>query len=248
VSQPYNPYAPPQAAVARPAGSTQPGQPQPWQIGEVLAFAWERFKDNWLVLTGAHLLYLLLTQAVTRGIIMIAVVLSWRASDAMVGAMFAGVLGSMVLGTFLLAGFQRICLEVARGGTPSLGVLFSGGDRFLPLLGAILLVAVLFMLGTVLLIVPGIIVALGLCLAQYYVIDANMGPVQALKASWAATQGHKGDLLLLGLTVIAIAVLGMLAFCVGYLAAMPFGYLALAIVYTRLSGTAPAGAAAGDAS
>jgi uncharacterized membrane protein len=253
VSQPYNPYAPPQSDNASPPGGPPPpGQPQSWEINEVLTLAWERFKENWVVLVAAQFIYLLITQAISQGIVWTMSgsapadpdATGLRHSGANLGVTAIATVASMIVGAFLNVGLQRIFLAVARGGSPSLGVLFGGGDRFIPLLGATLLVGLASALGLVLLIVPGIIVALALCFTQLYVIDSDRGPVEAMRASWDATQGHKGSLFLLGLASFGVMLLGALACCVGMIAAMPVCYVAMAIVYTRLSGTtaAPAGA------
>ncbi len=42
------------------------------------------------------------------------------------------------------------------------------------------------------LIIPFFIVAPRIALSPYFLIDKNMGPIEALKASWAITQGHAG--------------------------------------------------------
>ena len=76
----------------------------------------------------------------------------------------------------------------------------------------------------------------GLCLAQFFVADADMGPIDAMKASWAATNGHKGKLFLLGLLSIPVMLVGMVACCVGIFATASIVMVAFAIVFVRLSG------------
>lgn len=48
--------------------------------------------------------------------------------------------------------------------------------------------------GLILLIVPGIIIALRLSLSSYYLVDQNLSVMEAYKASWHATKGHLGKL------------------------------------------------------
>ena len=48
--------------------------------------------------------------------------------------------------------------------------------------------------GLILLIVPGIIFGLRLALAPYYLVDQNLGIMEAYKASWHGTKGHLGKL------------------------------------------------------
>jgi hypothetical protein len=57
---------------------------------------------------------------------------------------------------------------------------------------------------TLLLIIPGIIVATGLALTFVVVVDRNLDALAALNASWAATRGNR--LHLFGLIVIACVV------------------------------------------
>ncbi len=82
--------------------------------------------------------------------------------------------------------------------------------------------------------------ALGVQFASVYVIDANMGPFEALNASWRATRGHKWMLFLFILVCIGVALAGTVACCVGIFVASPLIYLAHAIIFTRISGRAPA--------
>ena len=50
-------------------------------------------------------------------------------------------------------------------------------------------------IGFVLLIVPGLIAMLGLILATPITVERRVGPVDALKMSWAMTNGHKRTIL-----------------------------------------------------
>ncbi len=239
MSQPYNPYAAPQTGSAGAASPPPYGQPQPWEPGEVLSLAWARFQENWLVLVLAYFIYMLVTQIVGQGPVWLWTIVSppeHPGPFAQLGVQGPSTLFATVVGAFLQVGFLRICLEVVRGGTPQIGALFAGGDRFLPLLGANILVGLVVGLGMLLLIVPGIIIALSLFPVQFYVVDAKMGPMEAMRASRAATKGHKGNLFGLSVAYVGIALLGLLACCVGIVAAVPLCYLASAIVYVRLSG------------
>jgi uncharacterized membrane protein len=241
MSEPYNPYAPPQADPL-PAPSPGPfGRPQPWSPGEVLSIAWARFKGSWPVAVFAFFLTEVLTQM--TGAVPTVFTSSGAIqpnSPAAGGLSLAFVALNLVVGSFLNVGLTRIFLQIARGETPAFGTLFSGADRLGPMLLSTILVGMVVGLGFVLLIVPGIVLALGLSLSQFYVVDADMGPMRAMKASWAATKGHKGDLLVLGLAAFGLILLGALMLLVGLLATMPIVYIALTVAYTRMSGIRPA--------
>ncbi|HEX7963365.1 MAG TPA: hypothetical protein VF466_02125 [Candidatus Saccharimonadales bacterium] len=70
--------------------------------------------------------------------------------------------------------------------------------------------------GIILLIVPGIIFALRLSMSPYFLIDKNMAPMDAYKASWNATKGHMGKLW--GLLGVALLMLLPVLTIVGILA------------------------------
>ena len=105
-------------------------------------------------------------------------------------------------------------------------------------LGAEILGAIIIFFGLLLLIVPGIIAALGLGMVPFTVIDRGAGPIDALKESWRITKGHKGQLALLGLALLGINLLGILALVVGLLVTVPVTWLTIAHVYRTLSAQA----------
>lgn len=156
--------------------------------------------------------------------------------------MLPGIMINTVLNIFITAFFQvgllKIFLQAARGQFCQFGELIQGGPRFLAMVGVLLLKQLIIMVGLILFIVPGVIAALGLALAEYYVVDQNMGPVQALKASWAATEGQKGKIFLYGILSVGVMILGLLACCVGIFAAGPTIQVGNALIYCALSGTA----------
>ncbi len=70
--------------------------------------------------------------------------------------------------------------------------LQTGGTFFVKFLLQSLLMGLIAIVSFLLLIVPAFIILPRLALAQYYLLDKNMGVVDSLKASWEATRGHVG--------------------------------------------------------
>lgn len=100
-----------------------------------------------------------------------------------------------------------------------------------------LLVALAVLLGLILLIIPGIIVALAFIFWNYLVVERGLTPIAALKESARITKGNRWKLFALGCACAAINLLGFLALLVGILVAAPVTALALVHVYRTLAGS-----------
>jgi uncharacterized membrane protein len=88
--------------------------------------------------------------------------------------------------------------------------------------------------GLFLLIIPGIFFALRLQYANYLIIDKNLGPIEAIKASWKMTKGNVWNLFFLGILLDLINILGLICLIVGLFITVPLSMLATAFVYRKL--------------
>lgn len=206
-----------------------------------MGLSWSRFKDHWLVLVLASFIVMVCGVLPGQGVGLLQRLGAIETSSVTAILLsVASILLAQVIGAFFQVGITRVWLQAARGETPELGTLFTGGDRFLPMLGLTILMSLIVVTGFALFIVPGVILGLGLFFSQYYVVDAEMGPIEAMKASWAVTKGQKGELFLLGFAGLGIVLLGLVMCCVGVIATAPIFWVATAIAYTRVSGRAAA--------
>lgn len=94
---------------------------------------------------------------------------------------------------------------------------------------------ILILLGTILLIIPGIYFATKYWFAGYIYVDKRTGVLESFKESAKLTQGIKRQLFLLGLLQILIQIGGLLALFVGLFIAIPINYLSDIYVYRKLS-------------
>ncbi len=233
----YDPYAPPQAQDPGPVVPSPLGGPsQPWTIGEVLATAFDRTRDQAVGVAVTYLVYLLLSTGFGFVIGVPIAVLHLPFEVAQIASQGL----SLVVTSFLQVGLCRIAVRVARGERIEIGTLFSGGSALLSMFGAMLLYLVVVTLGLVALVVPGIVLAAGLSLYPYFVAEHGLGPVAALEASWKATTGARGRLFLLELALVVVVGLSALVLCVGVLFGMGMLACANALVFLRMTGTDPA--------
>ncbi|HLK56712.1 MAG TPA: hypothetical protein VKU00_09115 [Chthonomonadaceae bacterium] len=155
--------------------------------------------------------------------------------SAMLGVLFLGysILALVILAlvSYFTAGMLRMAIRQVRGEPIGIGDLFSGGDAFLPVLGATLLVGLATGIGGMLLVIPGFIVAGLFFLTIPLIVDRKMGVIEAMTASWNALKSDWLMATLFAFVLPLIAGLGALACGFGMLFTMPLLYLGMAVVY-----------------
>jgi uncharacterized membrane protein len=149
----------------------------------------------------------------------------------------AGSAVTMVLSAYVLGGLVDVALKAVRGQPTQLRDAFAKGRLMVPMLLAMVVNAILVTIGMVLLIVPGVIVAIGLSMYAPLIVDQGLSGIDALKRSWEITKGHKMNLFLFGLVAIVLACAGVVACMVGaLLLSLPLSVVAWAWVYLRIKG------------
>ena len=142
--------------------------------------------------------------------------------------------------SFLLAGPLQLgmCiyfLNIVKQQTPSIENLLEGFKPLAKVLLAYLIITIGTVLGLLLLIIPGIILALGLSMTFYLLAEnPEFSVEEALKKSWELTDGYKGELFFLHLRFIPWYFLGLLFFVVGVFLVMPCHQLTLEHYYVHL--------------
>ncbi len=118
---------------------------------------------------------------------------------------------SFLVSTLLGGMLTVLLLKSAQGVKDSFGAALSvAGSKFLPYLAQSFIFTVITIVSFLAFVIPFFIVVPRLTLAQYFLFDKDMGPIESLKASWAATKGHVGKvwgLIGLGLLCALTAIL-----------------------------------------
>ncbi|MFA4989905.1 MAG: hypothetical protein WC576_03945 [Candidatus Omnitrophota bacterium] len=142
---------------------------------------------------------------------------------------------SFIASTIIAIGLIKISLKLYDNtDSPRLSGLFAVRGVFLKYLFASLLYSLAVFVGLLLLIVPGIIMWVRCQFFGYLIVDKKLGPIKALKESFAMTRGNGGNLFLLGILLTVIFLLGILALLVGLFAAFPITIMAEVFVYRFL--------------
>jgi uncharacterized membrane protein len=180
-------------------------------IGETLKLGWETFTKNAVPLIVGTLLM------------------------ALVGGLSFGIcLGPM------LVGYNKMCLRAARGEQVAVGDVFQGFQQFLPAFVLMLVAGIAIMLGFLLLIIPGFIVAFLFFWAPWIMAEnPELGAIDCLKASVELSRRDIGaSAIFILVNVIVNAAGGVVPF--GSLVTGPIAAAMAAHGVDRVRGTAPA--------
>lgn len=140
---------------------------------------------------------------------------------------------SWLLQSFLTLGFIRMLLSIVDKKETKLEELFHGANsfnHFLYFVVTMILYSALVSLGTILFIIPGIILSVGFIFVQYLAAEEREGIFESFKRSWKMTKGNRWKIFWLMIVSALFNVLGLLALVVGLLVTVPITYL----VYTHL--------------
>jgi len=204
----------------------------------ILTRCWELMSRNPGTVAGAVLLPLVPSfgfQAVQYGLQLAAVKQDQNVQLAVNVAVIAISMVSMAVSLFLQLGVYRIFTRLVRGLPADISMLVGELRNLLPGFLATLLMVLAIGVGLLLLIVPGIVLALGLQFALYALIDKELDPIAALRESWRLTEGYKLTIFVVNLVIgILMLALSCVTLGVGYLLAIPMMALSQAVMYHSL--------------
>lgn len=138
---------------------------------------------------------------------------------------------TQVLSMFLSLGVTRIGLNLVSGKEFTIGMLFEGGKKLLPAIGASILYVLMVFLGSLLLIVPGIYLAIRYGQYLTAMVDRDLGIMESFQYSSSITTNNRMNLFLLAVLGFLIGIAGCLALCVGLVFAIPVAWLSWLVAY-----------------
>lgn len=143
-----------------------------------------------------------------------------------------GPLVGIVIGGPMTLGYVLMIFAMKRGGNVKVGQVFDGFSRFVDALVANLLITIFVLLWSLLLIVPGIIAALGYSMTFFLLADnPSMDGMEAVRRSKQLMNGHKTRLFVLGLRFLGWVLLAILTFGVGFIWLIPYIWTTFAAFY-----------------
>lgn len=166
-----------------------------------------------------------------------------RVLSMVFGISLIGLIGSLgvyaivrlILGGAIEVGYCRYQLNLYDRRDSSFSDLFSFMDHFGTALCMNLIRGLIVVIGSICLVIPGIIFGYGLSMAGYIMAeDPDCSAVDALKRSWQLMDGHKMDLFILELSFIGWLLLTILTAGIGIFFLNPYTEAARTSFYRQL--------------
>ena len=139
----------------------------------------------------------------------------------------------------LIAGLHIFTMKKLMGRNAELGDLFKGFNYFIPTLVASLLIGVFVFGGTLLCIIPGLVVAAMYKFTYLFIVDKRMDFWPAMQASHAVVKNDYFGFTMFLLLMALVDLLGVLCCFVGIFIAMPVTFAAITVAYQELVGFDP---------
>lgn len=201
-----------------------------FSIGEAVSYGFNRAKKHW----GFLIVCVLISIAASMIPNLTASALTDRGNPTI--ASFIVQIAGWVLQMAVSLGLIGVALRLYDKKRTEFKNLFDYFNLIIPYLIASIIYGVIVVVGLILLIIPGIIWAIKFRYFSYFMVDKNLGPIDALKASSKITKGVKWQLLFFGIVLGLINIVGALLILVGLLFTIPLSIMAEVYVYRKLSG------------
>ena len=136
----------------------------------------------------------------------------------------------------LIAGFHIFTMKKLMGRNADISDLFKGFNYFVPTLVASLLIGLFVFGGTLLCIIPGLVVAAMYKFTYLFIVDKRMDFWPAMQASHAVVKNDYFGFTMFLLLAVLVDLLGVLCCIVGLFIAVPVTFVAITVAYQELVG------------
>src|SRR6185312_3260707 len=258
----YPPPPPPQGGGYPPPPPQAGGYPPPapgygapaYSVGDAFSWAWNKFSKNAGPLIVATLVLgaiVGIIYGITYGLALAvapAPQTTYYSGDNGMSASYSSGFGAfsilvLIIGYIVLlvaaaviqSAYLSGLLDIANGRQVTFGDFFKPRNVGQVIIAAVL-VGILTGIGTALCFIPGIIVGFLLMFTIVALLDHNLSPTDALKASFDVVKNNVGNAILAYLVMAAIVIVGALVCFVGLIVAVPVEMLFMVYTWRKLSG------------
>ena len=130
----------------------------------------------------------------------------------------------------------RMLLQIARNQPVDFGLFLQSTPFMLRSFLATILFGLMTLAGLILFIIPGFYVMLTYWNYNYFIVDRNCGVMESFRLAGKHAEGNRLSVLVLALIFFGLGVLGMMAFCIGWIVTAPLSMLMMVIAYLTMTG------------
>ena len=142
----------------------------------------------------------------------------------------------MILQGPLVAGFHIFTMKKLLNRRAEFADLFKGFNFFVPTLVATILITVFTAIGSLLCIIPGLVVAAMYKFTYLFILDKRMDFWPAMQSSHAIVKNDYFGFTMFLLALAGINILGALCCIVGILVSIPITFAAITVAYSEIVG------------
>jgi uncharacterized membrane protein len=223
-------------------------------IGEAFTWAWNKFSKNAVPLIVATLIYGVIVgvlYAIVYGVAMLLApdpVTYYDSYGSGFSASYSAGFGAASIAVLALGGlvlfvvigaiqsaYLGALLDIANGQPVAIGSFFKPRNVGSVVLAAVI-VGVLTSIGYALCVLPGLVVAIFTIFTTILIVDRNLSPIDAIKASIDIVKANFVQVLLAWLIIGVITTVGAIVCGIGLIVALPVAALFLVYTYRKLSG------------
>ncbi|MBR2497361.1 MAG: hypothetical protein IKB63_03280 [Parabacteroides sp.] len=197
-----------------------------FSISEVFKTSWKLTKSQIWVLAGLLIGFTILSSIIS--------LFGTPAESSTIGALAVSLI-SLIISSLFMLGYYKNIFQTIDGEEPQFSAYGQESRKVFTYLIANIIYACIVTLGIVLLIIPGIYLAVRLQFYTALIVEENAGIIDSLKRSWTLTEGLTWPLFLILLTSIGIAIIGCILFFVGLFIAIPLTYMMQCYVFRKLN-------------
>lgn len=238
-----------------PAYATDPAT-APWSVGNAFTYAWAKFQQYLsailiamliLFVIGAIISFIwfvvigMLTRAFSSTETISGITVT-TASPGFFITLVLGALGALVYYTvygFIQAAIARAALAITEGRPVDTALILST-DKLGPIIVTAFLVSVFTAIGYLFCGIGSLVVSFFLTFTFYFLLDQNLAPFDAIKASFNLVKDNLADVFILFIVSAVVTFIGFLLCFVGIIVAAPLVVIATAFTYKKLTNQAVA--------
>ena len=199
-----------------------------FSAGTSLRAGWEIFKKRPGYFAGA------------AAIILVATWIASAVSTSIGGDSFVGMILNILLSAFVGMGAIAFGLKAFEDAEKADIHDLWHPKPYLEYVLSSIIVQIAVVVGLILLIVPGVILALMFSMTSFLIVSRDMKAIDAIKESMRITEGNRLELFLLMIALLGINILGAICLVVGLLVSVPVSLFALISAFRALEQKASA--------